>query len=86
MATRRERLASEAQARRSPHPHIHRVPRMPHRYKREPADRIGHDPLAQAVVLPWVPDLCPKCGSGCLRDRGLEVGCGLCGWEQVVRR
>ena len=58
--------------------------RMPDRYKRAPADRIGHDALAGAVILPEPPISCPKCHNRCLEDRGLEMGCLECGWEQIV--
>ena len=84
--TRQEYAAEVQRARRAPNPNAHRVCRQPARYKREPLGEIGHDPLAQAVVLPWPPEACPKCSAPVLRDRGLEVSCFSCGWAQLVRR
>ena len=67
-------------------PWVHRVVHMPAHYSRAPADRIGHDPfVAYAVVLSLVPISCPRCHNPCLQDRGLEMSCLPCGWEQIVR-
>ncbi len=63
-----------------------RVPQMPAHYNRDARGELGRNPLARAVVVPWLPSACPKCGSACLRDRGLEINCPCCGWEQMVRR
>ena len=64
---------------------VHRVARMPEHYNREPAGKIGDAPfMARAVVLTAIPTSCPKCWNPCLQDRGLEVACLPCGWEQVV--
>ena len=59
---------------------------MPARYKREPLGELEREMLARALVLPWVPEACPKCNCQVLRSRGLEVSCPMCGWTQVVRR
>ena len=72
--------------RKSLNPHAHRVVRMPSRYKREPLGQLEQETLAGAMVLPWVPDACPKCNCRVLRARGIEVSCPLCGWCQMVRR
>lgn len=63
-----------------------RSPRMPAHYKRDPLGDLGRDPLAQAVVLSRSPNGCPRCWNPCLRDRGVEMNCPNCGWEQVVWR
>ena len=78
----------ERERRRAPHPNGHRVsrPRMPKHYKREPLGQLEETALARALVLPWVPEACPKCNCQVLRSRGLEVSCPLCGWCQMVRR
>ena len=76
----------ERERRRAPNPQGHRVVRMPSRYKREPLGQLEQDALARALVLPWVPEACPKCNCEVLRSRGLEVSCPLCGWCQMVRR
>ena len=71
---------------RSASPWVHRALRMPAHYNAEPLGRIGHDPFTgRAVVLAHIPAECPRCWNPCLEDRGLEAGCPLCGWEQVVR-
>src|SRR3990167_2087430 len=64
---------------------VSRPRRMPARYKREPLGELEREMLARALVLPWVPEACPKCNCEVLRSRGLEVSCPLCGWCQMVR-
>jgi len=79
----------ERERRLAPNPNAHRVfrpRRMPARYKREPLGELEQKTLARALVLPWVPEACPKCSCRALRARGLEISCPICGWCQVVRR
>ena len=79
----------ERERRRAPNPNAHRVfrpRRMPARYKREVLGELERETLARALVLPWVPEACPKCDCQVLRSRGVEVSCPLCGWCQMVRR
>ncbi len=65
---------------------VHRVVTMPEHYNRDTAGKIGATPFTvRAVVLSSIPTSCPKCWNPCLQDRGLEVACITCGWEQVVR-
>ncbi|HAM41128.1 MAG TPA: hypothetical protein DCP69_07260 [Candidatus Omnitrophica bacterium] len=79
----------ERERRRAPNPNAHRVfrpRRMPARYKREPLGELEREMLARALVLPWVPEACPKCNCQVLLSRGLEISCPICGWCQMVRR
>jgi len=79
----------ERERRRAPNPNAHRVfrpRRMPARYKHKPLGELEQKTLARPLVLPWVPEACPKCNCEVLRSRGLEVSCPLCGWCQMVRR
>ncbi len=71
---------------RSASPWVHRAAQMPAHYNRDAAGKIGNVPFgSRAVVLTEIPTSCPKCWNPCLQDRGLEVACVNCGWEQVVR-
>ncbi len=64
---------------------VHRVVTMPEHYNRDPAGKLGQSPFGpRAVVLSAIPTSCPKCWNPCLQDRGLEVSCMSCGWEQIV--
>jgi len=79
----------ERARRRAPNPNAHRVfrpRRMPARYNREPSGQLEQEVLARALVLPWVPDACPKCCNQVLSQRSLEVSCSICGWCQIVRQ
>ena len=76
----------ERERRRAPNPQGHRVVRMPVRYKREPLGELERETFARALVLPWVPEACPKCDCQVLRSRGIEISCPMCGWCQMVRR